>query len=85
MLQAIEVKYLGPTQTRGSRWKATAQAGSLTVPMDYELDHGGNAERAARLLVARLDWDDWATLHGGALPNGDYVFTLSSTHHKEAV
>lgn len=27
-MQAIETKYLGPTNTRGSRIKASAQAGS---------------------------------------------------------
>jgi hypothetical protein len=35
--QAIETKYMGPTNTRGSRIKATAAAGSVMVPFDYQL------------------------------------------------
>ena len=37
MFQAIQVKYLGPTNYRGSRYKAIAAAGSVTVGADNAL------------------------------------------------
>ena len=36
-MQAIETRYLGPTNTRGSRIKATAAAGSITIHYDDAL------------------------------------------------
>lgn len=73
MRQAIVTKYLGPTNHRGSRVKATAQAGSITVSWDHALSVEDNHKAAARALVTRWGWDgDW---HGGATPDGGgYVF-----------
>jgi hypothetical protein len=77
MHQAIVTRYLGPTNTRGARIKATASAGSVSVAYGY-----GNEEAehmaACLALVAKLGWQaprgQW---HGGALPNGDRVFVAS--------
>lgn len=75
MYQAIQVKYLGPTNTLGSRWKATADAGSVTVSYYHALSSEQNAEAAMLALVKKLEWDEYpATWQGGVLPNGDYVF-----------
>ena len=41
-MQAIETKYLGPTNARGSRVKASCERGSLTV----SYDDGLNSEQA---------------------------------------
>ena len=76
MYQAIEVKYLGPTNHRGSRYKATAAAGNITVDYDYGLNTEDNAKRAAVALVEKFEWTG-AKLHGGCLANGNYVFTVS--------
>ena len=73
--QAIEVKYLTPTNTLGSRWKASAFAGSVTVGFDYALSTEENALAAARALVDKLEWNA-ATLHGGKLKTGNYVFVI---------
>ena len=76
MYQAILVKYLGPTDYRGSRWKATAAAGSITLGYDHALNTTDNAATAARALCDKFQWDG-AALQGGQLASGDYVFTVS--------
>lgn len=76
--QAIETKYLGPTNTKGGRVKATADAGSITVEWDHALNIHDNHEAAARALLDKLDWaSDCKALHQGALP-GDrgYCFVI---------
>lgn len=79
MRQAITTKWLGPTNHMGSRVKAYAQAGSVTVHWDYALGVDANHDAAARALAAKFDWldKDWLMV-GGALPDGTgnvYVFT----------
>lgn len=79
--QAIVTKWLSPSHTKGSRIKASAEAGSLTIPWDYSLNVEDNHASAAMALVRKLGWipenghyeSHW---HGGAIPthkNG-YVF-----------
>ena len=72
MRQAIITRYLGPTDRRGARVKATAQAGSVTLPWDYALDPSENAKAAAKVLAEKNDWH--GTYFGGCLPDGSYVF-----------
>ena len=55
--QAIEVRTLGPTNTRGARAVARCEAGRLTVAWDDGLDAFGNARAAALALAKRLGWD----------------------------
>jgi hypothetical protein len=76
MPQAIEVKYLGATNHRGSRWKATAAAGSITVGYDYELNANENAEAVAVELAEKYEWLEGYRLEGGQLASGNYVFVL---------
>ena len=72
MRQAIVTKYLGPTNTRGSRVKATASAGSVTIEWDDAINTEANHNRAAMLLAYKYKWaGDYI---GGGLPNGDCVF-----------
>jgi hypothetical protein len=68
-MQAIITKYLPPTNSRGARIKATAAAGSVTVPFNYE---GEEYETAARALCDKLGW----TFNhcGGGLPDGSMVW-----------
>lgn len=75
MYQAIQVKYLGPTDTLGSRMKATAFGGSVTVEYRSGLHSEKNAEAAMLALVKKLEWDKFQAIwQCGVLPNGDYVF-----------
>ena len=78
-MQAIVTKYLGPTNFRGSRVKATCQAKSMTVSWDDALGSDDNHDIAARMLAESLGWtkDHHGTLVGGGLPDGTgncYVF-----------
>lgn len=82
-MQAIETKFLGPTDTKGDRIKATCAAGSMTI--GFYSDRLGNDDNetkhanAARLLAEKLGWtgNAYGELVTGCLPNGNYchVFT----------
>ena len=73
-LQAITTKQLGPTDHRGKRVKATAKAGSVTLPWDYSLEVAQNHAAAAKALTEKFNWiADW---HMGSIPNG-YVFVIA--------
>lgn len=75
-MKAIQVKYLGPTNTKPSRWKAFVEGGaSATLSYDYALNSDGNARQAAQQLIDKLQWQ-YAITGSGSLPNGDYVFTI---------
>lgn len=74
MFQAIQVKYLGPTNHRGSRYKATAAAGSVTVSVDDALSTEGNAIAAAQALCAKFGWSK--DMVHGQLADGSYAFVL---------
>lgn len=79
MRQAIVTKYLGLTNHRCARVKATAQVGSVTVAWDDDADTDDNHERAAAKLAHQFDWLASRVvgdkrlgyrLVGGALPDG---------------
>ena len=72
MFQAIQVKYLGPTNYRGSRYKATAAAGSVTVSADNALSTEGNVIAAAQALRDKFGWNGGMAY--GQLADGSYVF-----------
>jgi len=66
-MQAIETKYLPPTNFRGARIKASAQAGSVTIPWDHALNVEGNHDAACEALVRKWGWfGSWVR---GALPS----------------
>lgn len=74
--QAIEVKYLGATDTKPSRWKASCAGGSITRGYDRGMGSAENAYAIAEALATKLDWLTNITLQGGVLKNGNYVFVL---------
>lgn len=77
---AIRTKYYGPTNTKGSRIKAMAEAGkhigettSVFTTYDCALDSYDNHERAAKRLCEKLEWE--GTFTSGSLNNdGGMVF-----------
>lgn len=71
-MQAITTKFLGPTNSRGSRIVAKCQAKRIFVNWDYSLDLDANHELAATELSKRLGWDKapYGKMVGGALPDG---------------
>jgi hypothetical protein len=70
-MQAIQTKFLGPTNHRGSRIKATCEAGSITVPWDHGADIDANHGYVAMMLAQKLGWtgDEYGELKSGCLPN----------------
>ena len=75
-MQAISVKLVSPTNTRGYRLKAECAAGTLTVERDYSLDMSEDARNVADALMKKLDWSYVKITGQGTLANGMYVFTL---------
>lgn len=70
--QAIRTRFVGPTNHRGARVIATADAGRITHDWEYCLGVGNHAEAARKLC----DWLNW---HGRLVPGGfgsDYVFVF---------
>lgn len=85
MYQAITTKYLPATNHRGERVKATAQAGSVTVSWDYDLNTEANHKAAAQALADKMGWNATSPLsraprtsvwHSGADHKGNYVHVL---------
>ena len=82
MFQAIETKFVGPTNSKGSRIVAKCQAGRIIVQYDYALNVDQNHERAADRLASRLGWigDGYGHLIGGGSTKGDgYLFVFANT------
>lgn len=70
---AIVTKYLGPTNNRGTRIKATADGASLTLARQFNLELDADHLRVAEALRVRLGWT--GKLVGGATRTG-YVFVF---------
>jgi hypothetical protein len=71
--QAIETRYLGPTNTKGGRIKATAYSGSITVGYDHALNTEDAHKAAALALRHKMGWQGKFAQGGNAKGNG-YVF-----------
>jgi hypothetical protein len=72
--QAIQTKFLRPTNSRGAKVKAFAAAGSVTISWDHRLNPEQNHRAAAEMFANRMNWT--GTWIAGTLPAGDMVFTL---------
>jgi len=77
--QAIHVRFLGPTNFRGSRYIAKCSAGIKMWQADHALNPSENARKAAEALRDHLQWNTarYGDLVGGGLPDGSYVFVFS--------
>lgn len=73
MRQSIHTYYLPATNVKGSRVKASAEAGSVTLSWDDSLNTDENHMRAARTLADKYEWGgNWV---GGCMPdNKGYVW-----------
>jgi len=58
MRQVIKTKYLGPTNYRSSRVKASCEALTLTVPWDDALSVDENHKFAINQVFLRLRWNE---------------------------
>jgi len=71
-MQAIITKWIGPTNHRGDRIKATASAGSVTVPYERATNTEGAHRVAAVAFCAKFGWDfDHVS---GDLPDGSLAW-----------
>ena len=78
-MEAIKTSFLGPTDTKGARIKASWSKGSLTIPYPYESDRHDGHQQAARLLFSRdfsRDFGDNIVFATGHLPDGTYVHVM---------
>lgn len=86
-MKAITIKYAGPTNTKGSRWIATAEGGAkahkVTVSYDYALNSEENAKAAAKALCAKMNWHGEMTL--GQDEKGNYQAVFITEHTKFSV
>jgi hypothetical protein len=83
--QAIVTKYIGPTNVRGSRVKATAAAGSVTLSWDCALNSEDNHAKAAEALANKYKWRGrW---FGGGMPDdkGNVYVSAASVDLKNDV
>ena len=72
MYQAIETKYLGPTNHRGARIAATTESGiRVVLNWDHSMSPQDNHTAAARAVAEAREWNgEWC---GGSTKAG-YVF-----------
>jgi hypothetical protein len=81
-MQAILVKFVGPTNTKPSRWSVSCQAGRMIISKGHFCDTNDDkdARQAALALCDKLKWNTnaYGQLVEGGLPNGDRVFVFTS-------
>jgi len=53
-MQSIQTKFLSATDTRGSRIKAIAERGSITIPFPYDKSGDECHREAAHRLIAKF-------------------------------
>lgn len=78
-MQAIQTRFLGPTNVKGSRIKAWCDAGVIQIPYPHELSGQACHRKAAEALIVKLGWTSpyYGPLLGGHLPNGDHAFVFN--------
>jgi hypothetical protein len=80
-MQAITTKYIGPSNTKGARIKATCDAGSTTIPYPHELSGSDVHAQAAMALCRKLGWTPERGHMGNWVCGGlesNYVFVFNS-------
>jgi hypothetical protein len=75
-MKAITTKYIGPTNYKGARIKATAEGGlQVTVPYDYAGSTESRHHEAAVALCNKMKWSGCERLIGGGTEKG-YVWVF---------
>ncbi len=76
-MQSIRTRYLGPTNTRGTRIKAISASGeSTTVARDHAHDVQADERRAAVALCRKLGWSGCDRMIRAGLTNDESVFVF---------
>jgi len=76
-MQAIRTKYIGPTNTKPSRIKASCEARTIFVEWDHHLNGEANHRYAAQTLMKRLGWE--LSMASGTLKDGTWAHVLINT------
>jgi len=74
--QAIETRYMRPTNTRGGRIKAVAWGGSVTIPYPNDCSIENAHKLAAQALIAKMGWDGTFAQGGNAKGDGYYFVNV---------
>ena len=74
-MQAIQVKYAGPTDSNGPQLLAVCAGGQLRADANGTDEISTQARRLAERLIEKLNWSV-AITGAGTLKNGDDVFTV---------
>jgi len=84
-MQAIQTRYLSPTNHKGGRIKAWAKAGSVTIGYPHQFSGQACHRAAAEELAKKLGWvgEYYGELLGGQLQNHDYVFIFNNVWSKD--
>ncbi len=77
--QAIVTKYIGPSNMRGSRIKAKAAAGSITIHYDDSLNSEKAHAKAAEALARKYGWNG-RYFQGGMPGYNGYCFVCSGDY-----
>ena len=75
----IKTKYLGVTNTKGSRIKASMNGFSATIPYPYEFSHEGSHFQAVKALVAKHDLKIDIEGMGWGGDDDGYYFTFKNS------
>ena len=70
----VRVKFLGPTNTKGSRYTVNAFGRRVTVPADYSLSP---SENAFRVLVRAMDGLPWESIDKAMPFDTGYAFVVT--------
>lgn len=84
-MQAIETRYCGPTDFKGSRIIATAAAGHRhVIPYPHELNSDAAHRKAATELAEIMGWlKDGSRLVGGANRRAGFTFVFVDSDGRE--
>jgi hypothetical protein len=77
-MQAIQIKYLGATNTKGARIKAICHAKSRIYSRET-LNDDNPGQDAAKRLVTEMGWAH-GIWHGGTLKDGTDVYVCEPKH-----
>lgn len=88
-MTAIATHFIGPTNTRGSRYKATALGTrhTLTIDADDRVGYHENHDRAAAALIRKQGWvkgpdnryGDWHRGDGG---EAGYIYVMTTDYDR---
>jgi len=76
-MKAIRTTYLGPTNTKPGRIKASTGEQSIIVSYSHDLTSSDEHGRAARKLADKFKWK--GELIGGGFPDGSMVWVFADT------